>query len=593
MVDLNCIKKDIQNIAHAISSALKIDVTIVDENLVRIAGTGSYVKNIGEQISDLSAFGIARHTGESFIIENPRIDDICKQCSMKGECSEWGEVCCPIMLGEHAVGVIGLIAFDEEQKGRMVENKKQLLDFVNRMSELISSKLKAEKKTVELKVEAKRLQTLLNNMDKAVVSVDSKGKIDRWNQKFIHAFKLDDGIEGKSIFDILDFIKIDEILDIRERQRSTNFIYKKGMYSFRGIYNINPIILEDNVEGFVFDFLDTRSIIKDFNEIATFEDNITFDDIVGNSREIQRVKEKAKIASVSSSTILITGDSGTGKELFARSIHNSSLRRGYPFIAINCAAIPEALLESELFGYEEGAFTGAKKGGKMGKFELADKGTIFLDEIGDMSLHLQAKLLRVLQERKIEKIGSDYNIPVDVRIIAATNKDLGRMVKLGEFRDDLYYRLNVIPINVPSLEDRKEDVPLLVENIINECSEKLLKNVRGIEPDALEVICEYSWPGNVRELQNVIEYSVNMNTSGKIALEDIPERILSGGTDEYGEGEKRANREEIRPLAKMEKDEIIKALDRFEQYKSGKEKAAKALGISRATLYRKIKEYGI
>ncbi len=593
MVDLNCIKKDIQNIAHAISSALKIDVTIVDEKLVRIAGTGNYIKKVGEQISELSAFGIARQTGESFIIENPRVDDICKMCSMKDQCNEWGEVCCPIMLGGRSVGVIGLIAFDEEQKGRMVENKKQLLDFVNRMSELISSKLKAEKKTVELRVEARRLQTLLNNMDKAVVSVDSKGKIDRWNQKFIRAFKLDDNIEGKSIFDILDFIKIDEILGIKERQRSTNFIYKKGLYSFRGIYNINPIILEENVEGFVFDFLDTRSIIKDFNEITTFEDNITFDNIVGNSRAMQRVKEKAKIASSSSSTILITGESGTGKELFARSIHNSSFRRGYPFIAINCAAIPEALLESELFGYEEGAFTGAKKGGKMGKFELADKGTIFLDEIGDMSLHLQAKLLRVLQERKIEKIGSDYNIPVDVRIIAATNKELGRMVSLGEFREDLYYRLNVIPIMVPPLIERKEDIPVLVENIIKECSQKLLKNVRGIEPEALDVICEYNWPGNVRELQNVIEYSVNMTTSESITIDDIPEKISGGAAYEYEECEKSAGHEEIRPLAQMERDEIIRALDRFKEYKSGKEKAAKALGISRATLYRKIKEYGI
>lgn len=210
-----------------------------------------------------------------------------------------------------------------------------------------------------------------------------------------------------------------------------------------------------------------------------------------------QTKRNALIASRSTSTILITGESGTGKELFARSIHNHSDRVDNPFVTVNCAAIPDNLLESELFGYEEGSFTGAKKGGKLGKFELADKGTIFLDEIGDMSLHLQAKLLRVLQERELDKIGGKSNIFIDVRIIAATNKNLETMVKNGSFREDLYYRLNVIPIKLPSLRERRGDIPLLINYMIDEYSHKLEKEILGIDENAKQLLINYSWPGNI------------------------------------------------------------------------------------------------
>ncbi|WP_155490086.1 sigma 54-interacting transcriptional regulator, partial [Paraclostridium sordellii] len=205
---------------------------------------------------------------------------------------------------------------------------------------------------------------------------------------------------------------------------------------------IKPILLNNELKGYVLDFIDKVDAIKNYNKISN-DHRIFLENIIGTSYSINKAKEEALMASKTSSTVLITGESGTGKELFARAIHNHSKRAGNPFIAINCAAIPDNLLESELFGYEEGAFTGAKKGGSLGKFELADKGTIFLDEIGDMSLHLQAKLLRVLQEKEVDKIGAKHNVSIDVRIIAATNKDLEHMVKKGTFREDLYYRLNV------------------------------------------------------------------------------------------------------------------------------------------------------
>ncbi|SHJ84443.1 sigma-54 interaction domain-containing protein [Tepidibacter formicigenes] len=588
MISLEVIKKDIKNIAEVISSVLNVDVTIVDKDLTRIAGTGKYRNKIGEKVSLYSAFRNSLDTGKSFIIENPRFDKICQMCKGKKDCKEFAEVCCPIRLYDKIYGVIGLIAFSKEQRDNIMKNKKELMDFLAKMADFISSKIEAENKSYELKLEAKRLEMLLNNMDKAVVSTDIHGNIDKYNDKLKKIFNLKDSFEKDNIFNLFSFIKMEDIKGIKERYKSTSFVYKKEGHTLRGIYNINPIIIDTEVKGYVFDFIDNYSAIKEFNEITGADYNIKFNNIIGNSQLMKKVKKEAQIASKSSSTVLIIGESGTGKELFARAIHNNSNRHEGPFIAINCAAIPDNLLESELFGYEEGAFTGAKKGGKLGKFELANKGTIFLDEIGDMSLHLQGKLLRVLQEREVEKIGGKANISVDVRIIAATNKNLESMVEKGEFREDLYYRLNVIPINIPPLRERREDISLLIESIIDDYSNKLNKVIYGIDDEAMKRILHHSWPGNVRQLQNVIEYSINMASSNIIKYEDLPQKLKDESKKMFFNKE-----EEITPIKELEKKEIIKALDKFKEYKKDKEKAADALGISRATLYRKLKEYKI
>ncbi|WFD11251.1 sigma-54 interaction domain-containing protein [Tepidibacter hydrothermalis] len=588
MVDLMLIKEDIKNTADVISSVLNVDVTIVDHDLIRIAGTGKYAHKIGEKVSLYSAFKNSLDTGESFIIENPREDKICKMCKDKEQCKEFAEVCCPIALEEKIYGVIGLIAFTREQGNNIKNNKSQLMSFLTKMADLISSKIKVENKSYEIKIQAKRLEMLLNNMDKAVVSTDVYGNIDKYNDKFKNIFKLDDKLDKNNIFDILRFINKNEMTTIKKRYKSTSFIYKTKNYTLRGIYNINTIIIDGDIKGYVFDFIDNSSAIENFNEITGTNYKIGFDNIIGNSLSMEHVKNEARVASKTSSTVLITGESGTGKELFARAIHNNGSRCKYSFIAINCAAIPDNLLESELFGYEEGAFTGAKKGGKVGKFELANRGTIFLDEIGDMSIHLQGKLLRVLQEREVEKIGGKINIPVDVRIIAATNRDLEEMVAKGEFREDLYYRLNVIPISIPPLRDRKEDIVSLVDSIIKDYSKKLNKYITGIEECAITKILDYPWPGNVRQLQNVIEYSINMSNSSTIICENLPQKIMKKNKET-----KCDINGDITPLKEIEKQEIIKALHKFKDYKKDKERACEALGISRATLYRKMKEYQI
>lgn len=587
MNGLKDIKSDIQNIAEAMLSVLNIDVTIVDENLIRIAGTGIYLDKIGEKVNGYSAFKKCLEEQVLIYIDDSEQNNICKECSNNGSCEEYAEVCCPIILDGYAYGVVGLIAFNEEQSSIISDNEKDLTNFLGKMADLISDKLKAQNKTEELELEKKKLEILLNSINKAVVSIDTKGKIDKYNVKFRDIFNIEDSkLEGGNIFELLDFIKKPSTLDFKKYKNGI-FYYKKQGRNLKGIYNISQIVVKNKLKGYVIDFIENKEAIKNYNKINK-DYKITLDNIIGNSEIMEYTKQKALIAAKSSSTVLITGESGTGKELFARAIHNHSDRTDYPFVAVNCAAIPDNLLESELFGYEEGAFTGAKKGGKLGKFELAHKGTIFLDEIGDMSLHLQGKLLRVLQERELDKIGGKSNILIDVRVIAATNRNLEELVKNGQFREDLYYRLKVIPITLPALREHKDDIPLLIDYMIKEYAHKLNKNVMGIEDNASKTLVDYSWPGNVRELQNIIEYSINMSTSSLLTLDIIPNNIKSTYYDE-----KSHKSEEIRTLEDLEKEEISKALNKYKHYKKDKELIAKALGVSRATLYRKLEKYNL
>lgn len=585
MKELENIKVDIQNIAEAILSVLNIDVTIVDEDFIRIAGTGKYIDKIGEKVEGYSAFKKSFIEQVGIFIEDPKHSPLCKGCDNVYGCKEFAEVCCPIVLDNKSYGVIGLIAFTQEQSDMIKNNIEDLMNFLKKMADLISSKLKAQINTEELEVEKKKLEILLDNMDKAVVSIDINGYVDKYNHKFKELFNLNDNdLLNKNIFDVLDFIKKTNETNF-SKYKMGSFSYNKRQRNVKGIYNINKIIIKGKFKGYVIDFIEKKEAIKSYNKMNK-EYKITLDNIIGTSELIIQTKRNALIASRSTSTILITGESGTGKELFARSIHNHSDRSEQPFVTVNCAAIPDNLLESELFGYEEGAFTGAKKGGKLGKFELADKGTIFLDEIGDMSLHLQAKLLRVLQERELDKIGGKSNVFIDVRIIAATNKNLEEMVKNGAFREDLYYRLNVIPIKLPSLRERREDIPLLINYMIGQYSDKLGKEILGIDENAKQLLINYSWPGNIRELQNIIEYSINMSHSKILTVDVMPKSLK---TVEYNSKEN--DIEGIRTLEELEIREIKKALDMYKNYKKDKELAAKALGISRATLYRKLEKY--
>lgn len=320
-----------------------------------------------------------------------------------------------------------------------------------------------------------------------------------------------------------------------------------------------------------------------------------FSDIIGQSDAIKQTISNAERTAYSNSTVVLVGETGTGKEVFAQGIHNASHREGKPFIAINCAAIPASLMESNLFGYEEGAFTGAKKGGMPGSFEQADGGTIFLDEISEMDFNLQSKLLRVIQEREVTRIGSNTSIPVNFRIISATNKNLFELVKEKRFREDLYYRLHVIRINIPPLRHREGDIPLLADHFIKKYNYQIGKSIRRIEKDALSALEKYSWPGNVRELENSIEYAVNMvdYTDDTIQLFHLPQHISLHTSSLKRTKNIRFNDNNWTLedyVQEYEKEIIMQIMDKSKQKTSV---AAKSLGISVSTLWRKMQRYGL
>jgi transcriptional regulator with PAS, ATPase and Fis domain len=313
---------------------------------------------------------------------------------------------------------------------------------------------------------------------------------------------------------------------------------------------------------------------------------ISFENILGKDSGLQDVIKKARRIINSPSTVLIRGESGTGKELLAKAVHYEGNRRMYPFVAVNCAAIPESLLESELFGYEGGSFTGSRRNGKLGKFELADNGTIFLDEIGDMPLFLQPKLLRVLQEKEIERIGGKKAIGINVRVIAATHRNLEEMVQKGTFREDLYYRLNVIPLQTKPLRERRSDIVLYLEHFIHKHCRIMQRYPLKLDPMLKQWLIRYDWPGNIRQLENAVEYMVNMAESEMIGFEDLPDYLLQ--QDQLSVENRGLSLEHI--LSEYERG-VIQSYFVDEKYRNDKEQIARELQISLSTLYRKLEKY--
>jgi len=307
-----------------------------------------------------------------------------------------------------------------------------------------------------------------------------------------------------------------------------------------------------------------------------------FDNIVGKSSLMQKVFQQIEVVAESNSTVLITGETGTGKEIVAKAVHYNSQRKDFPFLSINCASIPEGLIESELFGHEKGAFTGAIKT-NLGRFELAHGGTILLDEISETSPALQAKLLRVLQEKQFERLGSGSPIQVDVRVIATSNRDLGGQIKSGKFREDLFYRLNVLPLHLPPLRERKEDIPLLIDFFLERYNKESGKQVQKVEEKALLVLMNYAWPGNVRELENYIERAVVVSKKPVLTLSDFPIELLYPPAEESEDGGGQS-------LAAAEKNLILKTL---RESNDNRTKTAEKLGITTRTLRNKLKEYGM
>ncbi|MDQ0150494.1 sigma 54-interacting transcriptional regulator [Eubacterium multiforme] len=443
----------------------------------------------------------------------------------------------------------------------------------------------------------KYVGSVINNVGKGIIIINSDGDINNVNELACE-------IIGLHTEDLLNK-KIDTIIP---GWKSINLSFKESNYKTyikevkflndinnRTLITVKPIRLNDKIVGSVIIMRKER----EKNSLKSFGAYKTFDDILGESDAILNVITNCKIIANSPSTVLIEGESGTGKEILAQAIHNFSYRRDNNFVAINCGAIPKNLIESELFGYEEGAFTGAKKGGKVGKFELANGGTIFLDEIGEMPLEMQVHLLRVIQEGMISRVGSTKEIPIDVRIIAATNKDLKEEIKNGNFREDLYYRLSVIPIHLPPLRERKGDVEKLIKHFLRIKAFKLNKKVPKISDDLYNKLINYSWTGNIRELENCIENIVNLdgnisyqfvdNNQNEFQNKDIEEKEIKPRNDSKDNGIyiEIGNSFNIKDIEKTLIEKAIKIND------YNMSKTAKSLGISRNTLYYKLDKYKI
>jgi len=441
----------------------------------------------------------------------------------------------------------------------------------------------------------KHIRAVLDAAGEGIIAVDGNGIITTFNPAAEKILKIKgEKALGKPVADILspDLPMLKTIVT-GESYDNEEIILNTGKFRSHYITSGRPILDEEgNPVGAVASLQDIESVMELVYSF-TQPPVITFDQIIGDGDKIKRIKDMARIVAKGNSTVLIRGESGTGKELFARSIHMASQRKDKPFVAVNCAALPDSLLESELFGYEEGAFTGAKKGGKQGLFKYADKGTIFLDEIGELSTHLQVKLLRVLQEEKIRRVGGNEEIPVDVRVIAATNRNLEELIKTGQFRDDLYYRLNVIPLMIPPLRDRKEDIPVLTKNFIEKLSQKMNKKVPGISEEALKKLESYDWPGNIRELSNVIERAMNL-CDGKIEAHHLilKQEEFETTVDAAGpaEGVTCGGQKSLKELvAQTEARAIKEALERYGSIR----KAASALGVTHATVINKMRQYNI
>ena len=453
----------------------------------------------------------------------------------------------------------------------------------------------------EKEKEVKYLKNILELLYDGIIVVDKKGHVTMINQNYCNflGVKMDEVI-GKHVTEVI-------------KNTRMHIVVKTGKPEIGSLMKIKdeniivmrtPIWRDGEVVGAV-----GKVLYTDVNELKTLaqrlnvmESNLdyykqelkkvrgakySFKQIIGEHERMKEAKELAMKVAPTRSTVLIRGESGTGKELFAHAIHEASKRSEGPFISLNCAALPPDLLEAELFGYEEGAFTGAKKGGKPGKIELAHGGTLFLDEVGDMPLNMQVKLLRVLQEREFERVGGNQTYKIDIRLISATNRPLEEMVEKGEFREDLYYRLNVFQIVIPPLRERGEDIITTAHLILGQLNDEFGKNFSRFDPEVEELFRNYHWPGNVRELQNVIERALHVAESGPtIRLEHFPPYLLNHFEKHSHSSSYSLNDQ----LEKAEKIAIVRAL---EASNGNRSLAAKLLGIHRASLYRKMEKYNL
>ena len=597
----------LQETCEIISELFNVVITIIDTEFLRISGTGEYYTEVGKKVVNPNVLKSVIEKNETVIIRNPGEDPACAVCEHRQYCREKAAVYAPLHVRGEMWGAIGIIAFTDEQKNNGFFNNEVFVHFTEKLCELISGKIEAAEYASQLRVNLNETLAILNSVHDGVIAIDNAGIIYKINQSAARKFGMTAGLLGNSIEEILpeeaisrihrgeDYLDYEVTVRGAEKEENNVLLTTKKIWDNGSDYGTILIMKSITEAGNIASKIVHESDCK-----------VDFSHIIGESKSIQDVISFSYKISDSDSTVLIRGESGTGKELFARAIHNQSGRSEGPFVAINCGAIPESLLESELFGYEDGAFTGAKKGGKIGKCQLANGGTLFLDEVGDIPIFLQVKFLRMLQERQIERVGGNKPISIDIRVIAATNRNLESMIENNEFRSDLYYRLNVIPLFIPPLRERSEDILIISKYFMEKYSKLLRKNVRDMTPQAANILKAYTWPGNIRELENTIECALNVESQEILTSFSIPERVKLGASSrkivedgvnaqiELEQAEKRREADSVslkERRKKAEIDEVLRALDKHGWDTKGKKAAAQSLGIGIATLYRILKSH--
>ncbi|RST74398.1 sigma-54-dependent Fis family transcriptional regulator [Siminovitchia acidinfaciens] len=494
-------------------------------------------------------------------------------------CHPW--TCSAAPIHDSAGEIIGIL----NMSGPGEKVHPHTLGMVVSTAAAIEKQLQIIEKTRGNAVMKSLLEATTDTLSEGMIIVDTAGEILKTNE-ILHRIigKKEHELVGKNIREIFDNELFQEISSSRVNilDRETKLKVTGSQRQVQVLITSKGIFQNKKKIGKLLTIKEIHKVRQMINKFSGNQAKVTFRDIVGESEKVRKVKLEAIAAASSDSNVLLTGESGTGKDIFAQAIHNESDRRYKPFIAINCGGVPRDLLGSELFGYEDGAFTGARRGGTPGKFELAEGGTIFLDEIGEMSLEMQVLLLRVLQDKEVVRIGGHKIVPVNVRIIAATNKNLREEVKKGSFREDLFFRLNVIPVTLPPLRERPDDIPRLAKYFIEKLAMRFGKAPLEVKPDFYESLQRYEWPGNVRELQNILERAIVKGTGNKLCPKDLPEDLFGGFFTAAEKG---------LPV----KDEIKKQalVQSIEMFKGNYSRAARHLGISRSTLYRQMERYGV
>ena len=568
---LNFILDDVKKYSEIVSKVINIDVEIMDSSFTRIAGTGTLKEKVGLNMKDEShIYHQVLKTKKTIIIFEPREDTHCFTCQKKALCKEELEISTPIIYQDEVIGVIGLICFEKDKKYDFIEKKDLYIQFLEQISKFISYKVYVYLSSLQLKRDNEILSNIIDRVQDIIILTNRKNEIELINKKgqnILGAIYKDEKIILKTSSNFLN-------------QKELNFLYSGKEISAIG--DIFTFSLEKSEE-----LTKTLFVFKEISEfknyLLSFHGNSSI--ILLESPQMQDIYSHVSKVARNDTSVLITGESGTGKEIIAKQIHDLSSYSNGPFITVNCGAIPESLMESELFGYIKGAFTGADPKGKIGFFEKANNGTIFLDEIGEMPLQIQVKILRVLQDKKITPIGSRTEKQINVRIIAATNKNLEEEVEKRNFRQDLFYRLSVFPIDIPPLRERKKDIKTLVEFFIKKYYISFKKEQKEISTDVYQHFLEYSWPGNIRELKNTIEYCMNMIEENEktIDLKHLPPKFLVNKEKD----------EKIKTLKELEKEAIFNLLKIYGNSSEAKKIIAKSLGVGIATLYRKLNFYNL